>query len=119
MRKVLPMGFLIGLVACASAPSHSPSRDSAEPSIVVAGGGQERRFTRQQLLESPRRKKVSVTSDPAYGGKAMEYEAVPMTELFEGLKIEETQTLVFTCLDGFSAPISAKRVLNSDHSSSH
>lgn len=114
MRKVLPLVFLVLALACVSAPSRRPSRTSGETSLAIAAGGVEHRFTRAQLLASPQLKKVTVDKDPAYGGKTMIYDAVPLASLFVGIKVEATQTLIFNCLDGFSAPISTGRVLNLD-----
>jgi len=55
-----------------------------------------------------------VENDPAYPGQKMNYDAVPLYTLFEGLKIDPTDTLMFSCLDGFSAPLLSTRLLNSN-----
>lgn len=89
---------------------------AAEPIITITAGATKREFTRAQLLESPHLARITVKDDPAYGGERT-YDAVPFADLFEGLTAKET--LLFKCLDGFSAPISAPRALSIDPRASH
>ena len=116
--------FILAPVSCVSkvaknsAPTsigqsaRQPSESS--PILVIKVNGQTRQFSRENLLSSPTLKKITVEKDPAYGFKRTAYSAVPVSELFSGLKVDATGTLLFTCLDGFSAPISIARILNTN-----
>ena len=93
-------------------PKRAPSPQ--EDLLTVKVGGLSRSLTREDLMHMPGLKKLTIAADPAYGKQKMTYEAVPFHALFEGLRIDPSDTLSFVCLDGFSAPISAIRALNSD-----
>lgn len=56
---------------------------------------------------------LKVEKDPAYGGRSMAYEAVPVYSLFKGIDVPKGGVLQYRCLDGFSAAISMERLLNS------
>jgi mono/diheme cytochrome c family protein len=92
----------------------SASSAEVEPTVTIKAGDQARTYTRSQLLGMPQTENVVVKKDPAYPGQSLTYRAVPLSLLFEGFKLTDSNTLLFKCLDGFSAPISVPRVLNRD-----
>lgn len=118
--KTATLALAVTLLSILSCTSTSPHRNpsSTEPEIVIQNAGETRRFTRSQLLKSARLKTITVAADPAYANRPMTYQAIPAADLFEGMKFERDATLVFKCLDGFSAPISMPRLLNLDPKSS-
>ena len=71
-------------------------------------------FSRQEFLVSPSLKKLTVEKDPSYGGQSRTYSVVPAAPLFKDFKFTPETTIVFSCLDGFSAPISVEKILNTD-----
>lgn len=88
------------------------------PILSIKSNAQTRKFTRRELLGSPYLKKIVVEKDPAYKMTRRTYSAIPASQLFGEFKINVDTTIAFFCLDGFSAPISAERLLNSDSSKS-
>jgi len=116
--------FLVGallfcMAACAtshstsSAPSKNTSAKKKFPDVVftVTIKGQTRRYGRDELLHSPLAEQITIDNDPTYH-KKMVYTAVPASLVFGGAEFEEGTTLLFSCADGFSAPISAEKILN-------
>ncbi len=85
-----------------------------DPSITIVSGQETRHFSRSQLLRSSELKKLEITNDPTYKGQKMVYDVVPLVSLFKGLKFDPASTLLFSCLDGFSAPISIEKVMSTD-----
>jgi mono/diheme cytochrome c family protein len=113
-------------VSCASTSSKKVTAKKAAPATVVTTPEPEisitlhdtvRKFGRDELLHSPLAQKITVENDPTYHTK-MTYTAVPASLVFGGVDAEPGSTLLFTCTDGFSAPISAERVLSMNPSSS-
>lgn len=86
--------------------------DDARLTIKVAGI--ERSFSQSQLLRSPQARSLKLLHDVEYPGRAITYTAVPIAELFRGLEVDPSSTILFTCLDGFSAPIASTKLLNTD-----
>ena len=113
------ISFGLFVVSCSS-PIKAPTSEAksnvtnSEPRIVISLPGHEIAFTRAQLLADPHLEDMTVEKDPAYGGHTKTYRAIPLWRLFEGKTVSTDATLLFSCLDGFSAPISAERVLNHD-----
>lgn len=87
---------------------------TASAQLTIKVGNQTRQFSRETLLQLPHLKNITVEKDPAYSGRKMIYTAVPLADLFDGVAVDSSGTLLFSCLDGFSAPISVTRVLNKD-----
>ena len=127
MNKIL---FLAGFqILCLAAMANSnkattqesdPDSDgvkasyATKPYLKITSPKLKREFSLAELLNSPFLKKVKVEKDPAYKNESRTYSAVPASELFKDFKIADSTTIAFFCLDGFSAPISAERVLNTD-----
>ncbi len=86
--------------------------NESEPHFFVRIDGKNTVYTRSQLLARSDLKTLSV-EDPAYQGRPMSYSVIPVYHLFEGVKFSPDATVQFHCLDGFSAPISKNRLLNS------
>jgi mono/diheme cytochrome c family protein len=112
MRKFILITLILLSAGCGT------SQQGPTPELVLKGGGLERRFTRDELLRSPHLKSVVVQKDPAYQGRMTVYKAVPASVLFDGLPAHENGSMLFRCLDGFSAPISATRLLAVDSNES-
>ena len=81
-----------------------------EPSLSIQSGVVSKKFTRSQLLKDA--KTIEVSDDPAYPGHKNKYLAVEIKSIFKGLVLASDSTLLFKCIDGFSAPISRERLLN-------
>ena len=112
---LLALGFFItNQTACSSEAkkSESPIYNESNPKLTIQVKNKTRQFTRTELLQSPYAVKLTIAQDPAYPGQKMVYMAVPVAGLFEGLRVEDSATMLFSCLDGFSAPILASRLLN-------
>lgn len=95
-----------------------PPRIDADPVLTIKVKDKTIQFRRSQLLQSPYLVTLDIAKDPAYGGKKTTYQAVPVAGLFQGMRVEDKATMVFNCYDGFSAPISASRLLNVEPSAS-
>jgi mono/diheme cytochrome c family protein len=113
-RKETPSTPGSGPAGSITRPAASVDKETAEPSLTLVAPGQQRHFSRSELLRSPHLKKLTVGKDPAYAGRSMTYEVVPLADLLEGLKLHPDETLLFSCLDGFSAPLSLTKILNRD-----
>lgn len=88
------------------------SAEAKSPRLTISGPGVTKSFSREDLLKMKDRRTLEVKEDPAYGPGKRTYEAVPLTELFAGLKMQDFTTLSFKCTDGFSGAMSIARVLN-------
>jgi len=93
----------------------SPSAIGAEdPELTLRIGDQTQVFKRSELLQRKDLKHLDLANNPAYPGQKMSFSAVPVAALFEKLKIPNDVVIQFKCLDGFSAPISKERLLNTN-----
>jgi mono/diheme cytochrome c family protein len=100
--------FSVTSLAALEAQGATPLND---PSLTITSGDTTKVFTRSQLLTSPKAIEITIAKDVSYF-KEMKYRAFPAKDLFDGFKIPEDATLVFKCLDGFSAPLTRDRLLN-------
>ena len=113
----------ISLVVSAS-PVFSPDcwskEQKAEPAITIKTPDKTIRLKTSELLSSKDLITWVVEKDPAYGGRKMTYQAVPIYSLFKGFDISKNQgaILQYQCLDGFSAGIPVDRILNSSRDKS-
>ena len=90
-----------------------PSIASAgEPTLTITTKTEKRTFTVSQLLERKDAETVIVENDPAYPDQKMEYAAIKAASLFEQFDLDNDAVIQFKSLDGFSAPIARKRLLN-------
>ena len=87
---------------------------AAEPRLTIQSGSKTVSFTLSDLLKRPGVRTVAVSADPSYAGQARTYRAVAAAELFRGIEISTSGTVVFKCLDGFSGPLNASDLLNTD-----
>jgi mono/diheme cytochrome c family protein len=108
MRQQWMKPLVLGWFALWFAAAHA-----AEPVLTIKSAKGEKKFTRGELLGRPSLREVKV-KDPAYGGRVMTYSGVPVAELFKDLAISDEATIVFHCLDGFSAPLERRRLLNTN-----
>lgn len=102
---------LAALVCLSVSIPTSTSFAKADPSLSIVSGTESKTWSRKQLWDHPAAQTLEVKDDPAYPGKTMVYHAVPAWTLFEGITVPADATLLFRCLDGFSAPINRDRVL--------
>lgn len=105
---------LLLLISCTTAHQGRTPNSSTEPQLTIKTPHGHRAFGRSELLRSPRLKKIVTKKDPAFPGREMTYFAVPAHDLFQDFKVDENAAIVFQCLDGFSAPLLASRLLNQD-----
>jgi mono/diheme cytochrome c family protein len=90
---------LLSFSVCAADP---------EPTLRVGA----KRYTVSDLLKRPELETITVKHDPAYGGREMQYQAIPAAALFAETKIREDEVVQFRCLDGFVASISKERIMH-------
>lgn len=109
-------GLMIFSVGCGSVPRKTVG-DSASR-LQITAENHSKSISREQLLASPQLRTLVVKQDPAYEGRSMTYQAVPLSEIFKDVSVSSDSTLLFSCLDGFSAPIDAAKVLNTDNKGS-
>ncbi len=100
------MFFICELIA-----SQTFSEKLAEPQLTIQAQGKMLTYPRSSLLSRPDLEKIVLNDIPTYPGKRIEYSAVPLFHLFQGMPIDPEATIQFRCLDGFSAPISSARIL--------
>jgi mono/diheme cytochrome c family protein len=99
--------FIAALIASCAAQAD-------EPKLTIQSGSRTVSFTLSDLLKRPSVQTVTVSADPAYAGQARTYRAVPAAELFRGIEISASGTVVFNSLDGFSGPLNKSDLLNTD-----
>ena len=104
------------LVCLFKAPVGTANAEPA-PTFSIVIGEKINRWSTEALLKSPYLKTIKTKTDPAYK-RPMEFQAIPLYRLFDELKVEKQneagETLLFSCRDGFSAPISKEKILNKD-----
>lgn len=75
-------------------------------------------FSVENLLSHKALEKFNVEYDPAYGHTSIQYKAVPIHVIFSGLEINPESIIQFKAVDGFSAPLPTKKLLNKDEKKS-
>jgi mono/diheme cytochrome c family protein len=85
----------------------------SQPNLTVKVSGKLLSFKRSQLLARPDLITLEVEKVPAYEGKKMTFQAIPIYSLFKGVEVSPDAILQYRCLDGFSAAISQERLFNS------
>jgi mono/diheme cytochrome c family protein len=115
-RTIKPLFFTIvfgfwalGLFHFISLPGVMAAED---PKLYLKSPSKTITFSRSQLLARKDAVRVEVPDDATYQGRKMVYTAVPIRNLFKDLPIADDATLLFRCLDGYSAPISKDRLLS-------
>ena len=110
------MGWMVGVSPLLDSNAWSMER-KVEPAITIKTPGKTIRLKRAELLGRSSVVQLVVEKDPAYDGRKMTYQAVPLYSLldstFEGPAKRPGAILQYRCLDGFSAAISVERLLNS------
>lgn len=92
-------------VAAPSASSAAPREAVAAPTLTISAGGVTRTFTSAELLARSDAATVAVPRDPAYGGRATAYRAVPLRALLALLPAEAADTFEMRATDGFVAQL--------------
>ncbi len=132
LKFVLVLSFVYSLQVFANSNKVTPQETGPElesrdvtglspaegPILSIKAKGQEHKFTRRELLGSPYLKKITIEKDPSYKNTKHIYSAIAISLLFKEFKITPDMTVAFSCLDGFSAPISAERLLSQKESES-
>ena len=85
--------------------------EAIDPQLTLRSGEQVVVFKRSDLLKRSDIETIVVPRDPSYR-RSITYRAVRTRALFEGLTIADDAVVQFRCLDGFSAPISKERLLD-------
>ncbi len=86
--------------------------------LEVTSDSYKKVFSREELLKRSDIQEITVLKDPAYGNKFRKYKAIPIANLFKEMKIDEKAVIVFKSKDGFSAPLSKQRLLNTQETGS-
>src|SRR5580704_9993255 len=79
----------------------------AEPILKVGA----KSFPVSELLKRPDIETITVTHDPAYGGRETCYQGIPAAALFAETSFRDDEVIQFRCLDGFVASISKERIM--------
>ena len=108
-RRVI-LSVVTVFVATAPLARHAFAGD--DPELTLQAGEHKVVFKRSDLLKRKDVESLTIDKDPAYPGQKMQYKAVPASALFASMKIADDAVIQFKCLDGFSAPISKERLLN-------
>ncbi len=95
-----------------------PVRGNSLETLSIHNGVNLKIFTVSDLKKMRGTKTVTVDNDPAYPQQKMTYLAAPVSELFSGVNFDSDRIIEFKCLDGFSGPIDAKRLLKNSPDSS-
>ena len=114
-RSPRALGFvgITLLLLCAASPLAARAVEN-DPSFFLRSESQSLTFRRSDLLKRDDVTAIHVDQDPAYDGKPHDYtHTVPLRALFSGVSIPANSTLQFECQDGFSAPLSKERLLDS------
>lgn len=90
-----------------------------DPELLIDAGTYKKIYKRSDLLKRSDLKTLTLKNDVSFPNRVMTYKAVPVTALFEGLVIEKDAVIQFRCSDGFAAPISKDRLLNTNPAQSH
>lgn len=98
------------------AVSNATQSLAREASITIQTPNKTITFKRSELMAMADPMSLSVNDDATYKGKPISYTVVPAFKLFKDLGIKLDSTILFKCLDGFSAPISTKQLLNQSES---
>ena len=115
--SILCIGATYICSSCAS------SRPVNEQKLFIKAGRHKVVWSRRELLRSPNLERVEVSSDPTYGVAVRKFRAIRAAILFQkalGEKrlaqmMKDGSTLEFSCLDGFSASLPIRLLLNSDN----
>ena len=84
-----------------------------EPLLTIQLKNETRSYKRSELLKRKDLEKLELTDSPTYPGKKISFSAIPLIHLFGTIHLTHDSTVLFRCQDGFSAPISPQRLLNS------
>jgi mono/diheme cytochrome c family protein len=77
----------------------------ADPrTLLVEIGGQRRQFSVPELLANPATRRIEIPRDVSYG-RPMQYQAVPVLDLLQGLPVETIHTLEARATDGFASQL--------------
>ena len=87
----------------------------AQQVLSVSAGGVTVGYSAADLLSRRDARTVSTRRDDAYG-RAMTYEAIPLSSLLAGLKLDPEAYLEVVALDGYVSEIPIRLALNGDSS---
>lgn len=85
---------------------------AAEPTLTVASEKAKKSYSRAELLKRADLENITIEKDPAYRNQKMSYQAVKAAHLFKDLQVADDAVIQFKALDGFSAPLSKERLMN-------
>lgn len=87
---------------------------SADPTIVIKNNKQTKAYTRSELLKRDDIETIVVAKDPAYQYSPQSYEAIKASQFFKDICVDDDAAIEFQTTDGFAAPISKARLLNTN-----
>ena len=91
---------------------------AGEPTLTLVTKTGKATYTISDLLKRKDVETVIVENDPVYPGQKMEYVALKVTSLFDQIELDDDAVIQFKTLDGFSAPVSRQRLLNTSSTES-
>ncbi len=116
--------FIFVFAGCASPSAHTRKSGrnlrSKNPTLFVQVDGHKSSWTRSELLHLPGVERVKLPKDPTYGARVKSFVAIRAANLIKKVVaaktlaqlVRDNAQLEFKCLDGFSANLSLKRILN-------
>ena len=97
--------------------SSSPAAGVAVPDetkLTLRNGSNVRTLTRAELLALPSLETITIKDLAIHRDQTVTYQAVPVTDLFEGMNFKPGDTIEFDTTDGFSSSLDPGRLLNKD-----
>jgi mono/diheme cytochrome c family protein len=105
---------VVPLEAAASKSPTSAGSPQARPDFSLHHPQESRTFSLSDLLSSPATETLTVSDQAAYKGQTLSFKALPVATLFQGLPVAEGVSIEFDSLDGFSASLDPKLLLNTN-----
>ncbi|MBI2712098.1 MAG: cytochrome c [Bdellovibrio sp.] len=108
-RAISSVGILLAVLFGIQSP---PARSDKEPEITLKSSKKNLTLRRGELLKRSDVTTIEISDDPLAPGKKIQYTAVPVYALLEGLSIPENSTIHYVCSDGFAASIPNSQLKN-------
>ncbi len=83
-----------------------------EATLEIKSDKTTKTYTLTELLSRSDLETITVKNDPSYPGHSRTYKAIRFVNLIDQTQIAEDQVIQFKALDGFSAPLTKERLLN-------
>ncbi|MEX2525058.1 MAG: cytochrome c [Gammaproteobacteria bacterium] len=107
------------LCACFLSAAVAGGNDKPEHILtIVTEDGREHEFPAEELLARPDVENVVIANTPAYPKDKLTVKAIRFHRLMEDFRVSPEATMEFMATDGFTSPMDAALVMNSDEDNS-